>query len=458
MAYDLRSPGLLELYSLVRHDMGFYRAFGMAGRFYPPSSSSVTTDTIYKALHSMISKHPPLGISVVGESTPSPRFVRLSHVDLDKVVLFVPLEKASDREAVLNDYVAKNLSSPFDELGKRPLWRLIVLLPPSTLSQTEHGVDIAIFFHHGIADGTSAGAFHRSLLASLNSASPSDPSGSIVTIPSLPFSPALESLLPMPISLKTLVKALFNDWFPRSAKRLWTGAPVTKPSTLQTQHAATVFPPETVAALLAACRKHQTTLTTLVEAIIARALFDALPKDGTADQLVCGVPIDLRRFIRNRKSSDPALDIGVFVASEQHRFTRAESQGDIWAVARRVKIALDAKLAAGNRNLDTGLLRYVSDLRKYFLSKIGKQRELSFEVSNAGAVDGGVGDPAGWKVARLTFVQSASVTGAAIEFTVCSVRGGDLCVAANWQKGVVEKTLVSGVMESISALVNEVIV
>ncbi|KAI0319227.1 hypothetical protein OF83DRAFT_1170424 [Amylostereum chailletii] len=148
--------------------------------------------------------------------------------------------------------------------------------------------------------------------------------------------------------------------------------------------------------------------------------------------------------------------MGVFVASDEHTFHRASASASasVWTDAVRVKAALNAKLAKRNRDTNTGFLRYVSDVRAYFEKKVGKKRGVSFEVTNVGVVDGG--EEGRWRMSRMMFTQSASVTGAAVQFSVSSVKGGALCVCATWQEALVERTFVEGVLRGYEQLVEDI--
>ncbi|KAI0043714.1 hypothetical protein FA95DRAFT_1523825 [Auriscalpium vulgare] len=437
---QLRAPGILEQWSTTRHDIGFYWSVGMTGRYHLPASSPFDSAILFGAVHTLISSHAPLGVSLVGENTAAAHFVQLKRIDLREVVEFVRAKDLSERDDVLGEIISKRHSGPFNDLGKLPLWRLYVVLPPDE-DIADAGIDIALFLHHGVADGASALIFHRDLLAALNDPSASS-SSHIINVPRLPLPAPLESRLSLSLSWWTIARALYQDIFPPSTKGLWTGGAVTNTPALQTHHIPLVLPPSTLSALLSACRMNGTTVTAVTEAAIAKALFGVLPADGNAEQLTCSVPISLRRFI-----SDSDSVMGDFYTGEEHHFARADAD-DPWAVARRIKKELVDKIAAGSKNLNIGLLRYVSDLRKYFTGKVGKARTTSFEVSNAGVMDGKIDAQSGWRVTRLAMSQSAAVVGSAIEFSVCSVKGGELSISVNWQEGVVER----GFVEQVVAL------
>ena len=435
----------------------------MTGRYHPPTSSQFKPDTIYSALQSVITQHAPLGCSIVNESILTPHLVRLRRIDLREVVSFVPIPEGADRDRELDRIISTNHSIPFKDLGRLPLWRIVVCVPSKHHSTSDrHGVDISLFIHHALADGGSAVIFHRSLFSALNSSDDEDNVDPIVDVPPLRLLPPLHSLLSMPISWFTLGKVLYHSWFPPSSFSLWTGPVITPTNPLIAETIHFVLPSSAVSSITTLCKENQTSWTALLEAIIAKALFDILPMDGTADQLACCCAFSLRRFI---PILDPK-DMGVFYASATHHFSRTEmnTSGTIglWDAARRIKLALDAKIAAGDRDQDTGLLRYASTVRQFVMDQVGKKRRASFEVSNVGVVQfdqtekgHSVSD---WTVQRILFSQSANVVGAPITFSVSSVKGGDMCISASWQVGVVDPALARNLTEKLSALLTSLII
>ncbi|TFY78569.1 hypothetical protein EWM64_g5438 [Hericium alpestre] len=433
--------------------MGFYYAVGMTSRFHPPAGRRFIPSLLYEALKSLIGDHAALGVSVVEESTDNPRFIRLPRIDLREVVSFVQLPENADYEHEFTKLTADRLSSPFDGLGRLPLWRLDILTPGRAGEDSTEAnyVDIALFIHHGIVDGGAAAIFQQCLLSALQSANPPDDVHPVIEVPELPMVPSIHSLLRLPTSPLAVAKALWRSWFPRNTKGLWTGAPVSATAPILTHFQYFALPPPFVTALSNACKAKQTTVTALLEAAVARAMFAHLPTDGTADKLTLSCPINLRRFIAD--IGDRTL--GVFVASDTHTFTRTET--DTWSTAQRIKRALATKLAAGERNLDTGMLKYVRHIRAYLLDKAGAPRDTSLELSNVGIIDGNADadDAVRWRMSRVLFSQSASVTGAAVQFSVATVRGGEMCVAVNWQDGVVDAALPPAVMAELKRTLEE---
>ncbi|KZV74360.1 hypothetical protein PENSPDRAFT_681958 [Peniophora sp. CONT] len=466
----LRGPGLLESMSTQRHSLGFYTAICCTARFSLASRtdnalnmpSIPTLSLVYTALHEVIAQHPPLSVSIEDEASPSARFVRLSSINLERLVHVQDLPAGADevtRQRLLNELIESRLSSRFSDLGVLPLWRLVVFLPDSRDADTSAGVDIALFVHHGIADGGSAVMFMQTLLTALNTAStrqPEEPLGAVVSPPKSTFLRPVEELHALPISFISLLYAIWRMWFPASRVGLWTGEPISRPSNVlsnvvQTRHAIRVFSVETVTNLLAVCRAHKATITPLLEALVARALFASLPTDGSANLLKASCPINLRAFLPEQKNA-----MGVYVASGEHDFKRGDA--DVWREAKRAGSSLARVLGdmKKGKHFNVGMLRYVGDMREYLEGKVGKPRDHSFEVSNTGAVDGSGGEQGPWRMSQLLFSQSGNITGAAVAFSVSSVRGGPMTISASWVEGVVDESVVDATFDKLVSLVEGV--
>ncbi|KAI0035371.1 alcohol acetyltransferase [Vararia minispora EC-137] len=453
MAKELRKPGLLEQLSTCRHSLGFYTAVCCAIQYHAPHESlSLSPSRLYAALRTVLSHRAPLSVSIVNESDPSATFVRLPEIDLRRVVKFEQLSPgaASDRLCALNTAIETRLRQRFDHLGELPLWRLLVLVPDP--SDADQDPDVVLFIHHGIADGVSTILFQQDLRVALNKVDESNVADPVVVPPMLDFLPSLEDLHPLPVSYMALARALWKSWFPSSKKGHWTGANITheEGACVHTRHVLHVLDAPTLVGLLSACKLRRMSLQPLLEALVARALFLALHDIGVPDhdamKLACSCPINLRPFMRDL----PAQTIGVFVASDEHEFRRDE---DVWAAAARAKSSLAKALAGIDRHVNSGMLRFAGEIRTHFTRKLSTPRGESFEVSNVGAVDGGTKD--GWIFRRVLITQSGSVAGAAIQFTVGSVKGGPMCIGAAWQAGVVEDKLVEKVFKYLDRLVQE---
>lgn len=421
-------PGILERWSTVRHHLGFYNNVAITARY--TSTHNLTQETLYTALTALISTYAPLGITLLNEDTPTPRYARLKKINLNEVVTFITLPAGQEIDTQLQEQ--HNLK--FHNLGQLPLWRILVL-----------GSDIAFIYHHALGDGGTGKAFHGALLKALNSpidAPTPTPTPHVVTPPAIPLLPPLEELTELPLSYMFLLGKLWTRiWFPREpAVTFWSGGVVRVP--LRSLYRSVFFSAGTLDGVVAACRRERTTVTALLQVLAVRAVFGELPESETS--VASAVPVDLRRFVEGVEGET----MGVFVASVGVTHMRAEvEEGEVWEVARRWRGVLERRVRAGTGDTDTGLLKHLSDYEGYFRSMLGRRREGSVEVSNLGVFSGeGEGE---WRVERMVFSQSAAVTGCAIELSVVSVKGGEMGVGVSVQEGVVEEELLERVVERL---------
>jgi hypothetical protein len=144
--------------------------------------------------------------------------------------------------------------------------------------------------------------------------------------------------------------------------------------------------------------------------------------------------------------------MGVYVGDIEESYTRSSTtlndpHAFPWSEARRSKQTLEAAVQRQGRDAGPNLLKYVSDFQQELCwSKVGSERDKSFEVSNIGVLSCEVvpGQP---RIEGMVFSQCASVIGNAIGISV--VTGGDGCMvlAITWQDTVVEESLIEGAVE-----------
>jgi hypothetical protein len=437
---------MLEKWSTVRHNLSFYINVALTAR-YTSSASPLSKATIYRALTTLITTHAPLGTTILSENTPHPTFARLARINLDELVTITHLRAATtdpaEELAEIDEILSSQHNNKFRELGRLPPWR-VVIIAPRTPDPAARGVDVAFVYHHALGDGATGLAFHRALLRALNTPceAAEEEVPSVVVPPEIPLAAPLEGL----VSMSTSVSKLWSQiWFPKTTHAgHWSGAAIQIP--LKTVVRTVVFPAGILAGVVAACRREGTTVTALLEAVLARAFFGVLGEE--TEKLSTTAAIDLRRFIPG--AGDETMGVMVCSVSVVHERRAA---ADVWGVARRCRAVLQKAVETGTKDTDTGLLKYLSDYEKYFLGKLGMRREHSIEVSNLGALKS---TPEGeWGISRVIFSQSASVSGSAVEFSVVSVVGGEMCVCVCAQEGIIEEEVLAGAVKAFEAALVE---
>lgn len=128
-----------------------------------------------------------------------------------------------------------------------------------------------------------------------------------------------------------------------------------------------------------------------------------------------------------------------------------------WDAARRVRAELVDEVGKRGADNPVALLKYVSDMQKFFLGMVGQERQASAEVSNVGvwraspAPSTDAGEVV-WKIGRVIFSQCASGTGAPIALS--AITGPDGCLVLNFNGGGCEGQTV-GEVQRVAIAVKE---
>ena len=408
----------MEQYSTARHHLKFYFNAAISATYTLPDSFTLPVrDYVYRACEFVIKKHP------ISFQNRSHAFPEENEVDVEL-------------EALLNVQHNTPFSAPF------PHWRLCVLVDTAN----ERRFTAAYVFHHAISDGTSGKVFHRAFLEGLHTAATSAETRQLVSLPEMALLPNLEAVHPMPLSIPYLATVLFREkvWSSRDPG-LWTGSEIRVP--LETQMRHIVIPKSVATSLKNCCRQHNTTITAALQTIISRSFFTHLPTNFS--KLQCQSALSTRRWLPDIINED---SMGVWVQDFDETYTRDDLTGESfpWAEATRSRQTIENVLSLEGKNASPNLLKYVNDYQQMLLSKIGKQRGSSLEVSNVGVFtsDLASSDPEKPQIGRMLFSQCASLTGSAVEVSVITGVDGCMVLAFSWQTGVVELELISAVIES----------
>ncbi|KAJ5143560.1 uncharacterized protein N7515_002347 [Penicillium bovifimosum] len=446
----LRPVGRLEQYSTSRHQVGFYLNVAMSATYVLPDTFVLPIkDYVYQACEAAIAQHPSLSAIVADDHTQDPYFVRLPRINLDQVVSFRDRkpgllgieangEPAPDLD--LQTLLATQHNTPF----KTPsaFWRLGILLD----TENERQFTAAFVYHQAIGDGISGKAFHHTFLQALGTIDSSEQTKAIIVPPSIPLLPNVELMHSQSLSFPYLAKKMFHaKVFSRHPSGLWTGSKILGPS--QTRLRLVPFSKLLMATAKARCRMEDTTITALLQVIVARSIFAHIPAHFT--RLVCSGTVSCRRWL-------PAINdeaMGVWFQDYEESYCRAavwpSDDSFPWAETKRSRKTIQSVLNMKGRNASSSLLQFVDDYQhELCLSRIGKERDRSFEVSNVGEMVPQT-DPQMPSIDGLVFSQCASVMGSAIEVSVATGCDGCMVLAISWQQGVVEAGLINETVESI---------
>ncbi|KAK4459344.1 alcohol acetyltransferase-domain-containing protein [Cladorrhinum samala] len=352
-----------------------------------------------------------------------------------------------DRDAPLLRILEKQHNQAWPAIASRPPWKTTVISYAGSATGSDSidalvALDVVFAVHHSIADGRSTAAFHARLLSELTrmAESPMQLSGRVLSLPENPqFVRPLEEAVRFTQSWPFLLRILWREfapaWLQPTLAATWTGGPITR-EPCQTNLRLVVLPANRARKVLAACREHQTTLTPLLHALTLISLTKHVPAE-VAGAFSSSTPIDLRPFMEHDQPSQDApgtLQFGVLVTTQQHRFEAPVLQSlrknenvedTLWRVAAELRSEMKRRLEGLPGDDIISMLGWISDWRKFWLTKLGKQRETTWEVSNIGSMVGSSEDANGWRIERSIMSQGATVSGAAIGVNVAGISKGD---------------------------------
>ncbi|KAL5339613.1 alcohol acetyltransferase [Aspergillus crustosus] len=463
----LRDVGKLEKNSTARHPERIYNNVAVSANYTVPASYTLPVkDYVYKVLETLIDQHPVLSVFPQDEETEEPYFVRLPEIDLSQLVLFQKFEQRltlDDQDSEFRAFIEKEHDTGFVAPG--PYWRLFIL----TDNESERQFTAVFVYHHALGDGGSGSAFHRTFLKALrDSASLQQGEAKDVIIPpKTPLLPPLEEVHPLPISLPYLLKVIYKTIFPSKPNpKLWAGAVHQLPVKNQVRNV--VFTAKQTSSLAKVCRANGTTVTCALEIIVARALFANVPEKYSL--LTCSVPMTNRQWVSDPNITDDSMGVWVQEFTEtfsrQAIFPKSSHESFPWSEAKRARQSVKRELALKGKNTSVGLFKYVKNYRKQLIDpKMGKPRATTFEVSSLGVLKSetqkkeqnaeqesaeGTGPEVEVpQVGRVVFTQSASATGAAIQFSVITGADGCLALGVSWQSGIVEDEVMEGTLKSV---------
>ncbi len=397
----------------------------------------------------MVSSHPVLSVTPVG-SLVAPRFIRLPFLNLDEVVQ-ITTNSSEDLDQILENHHNRPFKQGDADLV--PFWRLHVIKDALDLGQ----FDIIFCFHHCLADTQSALVFMQDMEAALtNPASKnrgpetgSVPRWVIETAPIDRFPPPVEAVIDLPLS-----RSFKNAQISPVPESVWSGRPQCTP--VQTRFRSTCLSAAFSLALVDLCKNNNATITSVLMAVLSRALFSMLPGQYTEVNIDCAV--SLRRFLG---SSVGERDMGCWVGGLRQNYTRSDSKplGFIWQDVGRARFSISEMLGKQGGDTLAGYLRdEVPDMAVWLRQHIGKKRASACEISNVGAIHPlPVKTDDGCRITRLLFSQSASACSGAMKVSVISGRDQRLSIGYSWQSGIIEEQLANDVIEATTRLLETLI-
>ncbi|AEO54222.1 hypothetical protein MYCTH_2115071 [Thermothelomyces thermophilus ATCC 42464] len=380
---------------------------------------------------------PSLGVGISGEDTSKPRFVQRPSISLDEHFEFVEKsdKKPAAHDAILLGILEDQHNRSWPDIEHRPPWKLTVIAWGTADEAGLFVLDAVFAAHHAIADGRSTALFHTALLNELNHPTdqPIPLSGRTLDLRGLARRVHVrpqEELVKFSKSWGFLVRVLWRELAPawlrgRQPPAPWTGKAITL-EPCRTRLRIVSVPSTAVTQILASCRANQATLTPLLHALVLASLSRQISAEKAA-AFRSTTPIDLRPFIGDGSENGGSRTLfGVYVTAQTHTFDASTitalrqglSTDQIWKVAANLRRSMKQHLDNVPKDDIMSMLGWVSDWRSFWLSKVGRARQDTWEVSNIGSMPGDQGAEGeaagGWKTQRSLMSQGATVAGAAV--------------------------------------------
>jgi hypothetical protein len=355
----------------------------------------------------------------------------------------------------------------------------------------DYDLVVGFYYHHSLGDGFSGVAVHYGFLESLRRQLRSrewehGEVDSVMRFEHRELVPSMEGAMPTPITVWGVLKKLWSIMFPE--KGIWSGPPITiPPGGAVTNMRSIAIPAEDVSKIVALCKKHRTTVTAYLAALVGSAISAEHPE---AQKLSGGIAVTLRPFaepsvtkrdmaaytssctVTLRRSSG---DLSFFSSPKSDAEGGEDADDERWDVVRRVKEEIHSE-AQKRKDRLAFQVKLVGDVKGYFMKKVGKDRGEAFEISNLGVMDfdnlptpstystvpprnhdqnpagsatskddagpsspPDIGDEHLAHLTGLIFTQSANATSSLYDFSVATIKKGPMCISLSWEAGAVEE-------------------
>jgi hypothetical protein len=416
------------------------------------------------ALKFCVDEHPLLSTVILKANTESPEFATPTALDLN-AHLEIRDAGGAPEDTYIERLLAQISDEQFHSLHTTPPWKVILVSLPQDKESRASRLLVLFTNYHSHGDGRSGlafqNSFHAGLLRHLRQTDQSEIYiGPICEAPATALLPPIEEGGKLTLSWSCLLSPLLGTYLPKSfvsflglrdswlssEADIWRGKDTTfDPGNHSTGLVLVTIESSTISQVLQHCRAKGTTFTGLLEHLIARAL---TASDGGAvgtSTFNAGVAVDMRHLFPGVYSSASMMNC-VTGHSEMIQYDHSQEEHDwaihpssrYWEAARKTTASL--RLAASTlHNQPIGLLQYLKAFRPWTTGLIGKERDMSFEISNLGAFSPVLPDKdAGYdlSIEKLVFSQPAKASGSLLDFNPVSVNGGPLVMTITWQLGV----------------------
>lgn len=411
--------------------MGFYRAtaFIAVGSYSTagiPDPDAWFTDRFDHALYQTVQHHPPLCYGII-DQTPEKEahFLRLPAIHRDDVTEFCgqsPDDQSEDEDSLIARLLEKFHVRRLFEGHRIPAWRVVVFKhggqwgSKSSESPPRQKISFALLSNHGLADGLSLANFFNTLFRFFNNAH--DQTG---TAP-WPFTVPEDFKAATPLEEACDLAATdenepgLNIDF--NAK-IWSGANIFHNSIddYGTGVRLVSIPQAPLSSALQLCKKHNITLTGLLNSLLLIYLSKAAPADHGFRSII---PYSMRHVTKAapdeilNHASGLICSYPESLASEM-RASAENSTGELGLIVRTglsCRQELTAELARCPKNNLMASMMGIDDWYSSSRIQVGQKRALSFGISNLGVVGGveEVAEGATLRLEKMLFSQYVSLS------------------------------------------------
>lgn len=464
----------------------------------PSSSSSITLSIIYRALACVIDEHPAL--SIIGVTQPSDKKkgnhrlweARLRCINLEDCVEFVNAGVESEKQlAVLYERCHNTWFNTSDKT--KPWWKVLVV-------NAAAGSWVVFVYHHNIGDGTSGYAFHRSLLATLNSppsVNQREKFSTFVPSSTKPIQPcATDDVSSVNVSWRHLLASylipgyaryfvkrkymIFSDIAHPSYTSPRLDNPFYSSSSAITQVRLLRLEHDFMKSVLAACRDNNTSFTALLHTLILVTLAVDLYPNATFG--FSRLAVSVRHLLKSR----PGKDVFTNAASMHYlptRLKKFQSAGGssskssenkenpfipqysvdglrLWGLAREYKKGVSKFVGEKGHALQDFMAgKYLGEDDEEVTKRwaLGLFQGNSFVLSNLGVFDPikevkEAPRDEEWSIKEIHFSTAAIKAGLCdfpVAINVASLKGGQCVIAASFEKGILSEAIVGKLLAGI---------
>ncbi|UJR13554.1 hypothetical protein I4U23_000568 [Adineta vaga] len=416
---DHRKVAPMEMYSVVRHQMEFYKSVLCYLRFDIPAFSLSQWQTrIEQAIRLTIDAQPRLRLQVdISRAHPYYIVLPMNVFNTLPIQIIERTNNDNDEEKeFLETVLTDETNRGFKFTPNLPLWRIVLIV-----SSGGNILDFIFTYSHALGDGISGMSFFTSIVRCLTEKSIStfpldkdQPANEL-----LPSKlPSLSSLIPKIIENLILPACLKPYFFP---KTYWAGnIHLTGDESNQTRLVSFQLPDSSLDLLHKKCRLKQITIHT---ALLASFLLSVADIFGKKDmEFYCTSAVDTRRFCQPIVSKE---QIGVFVsaAPSHHYIPHCEHLLELfWPLACQIKEQINTGIENEIIQLVQSL-KYVSDWNTMLINHrktLPNGYQNSVEISNLLRWTFDTNDQP-WKIVHGGFIQSANLIGGPFALSVVTV-------------------------------------